>query len=846
MTAVAPASSEQPASSEWIESLLAELTLDEKVLLLGGADFWHTPPVARLGIPALQLSDGPSGARGEQSVGTTSVSFPCGSAIGATFDTEAAAKLGAALADECLDRGIHVLLGPTVNLHRHPLGGRHFECYSEDPTLSARLAVAYVRALQARGVAATVKHFVANDTEFQRHTISSDVAERALRELYHVPFEATVHDADAWAVMSSYNKINGTYAAEHETLLAGTLRGDWGFGGAVISDWFGTQSTAPSAIAGLDLEMPGPPVHYGSALIEAAESGEVALEVIDDHVRRLLTLAIRTGALSPTGDDGDGAWARPPATTTVAERRAVARELVSSSFVLLKNEGPVLPLELAPGQTLAVIGPNAMGTAIQGGGSARVNPEAVRSVFQALHDRLTPTGVHVVHERGCITWSSTPALEGAFRLEYFAGTGFDAEDFDPVVRHTDVARLGSFTWLGSPRSTDSGLSTGDWVMRAYVTVVPEDDGLWTFSLAQVGTARLLVDGAVVVDARGEQARGKGFFGFGSEEVFGAVELQQGRPHEVVIEYSKQAGMPLGGIVIGAIPPVASDDELLRRAEMLASKADAVVCVLGTSAEWETEGHDRSSMDLPGLQDQLVRRLVLANARTCVLVNAGSPVTMDWADDVAALGQIWFAGEQAGEGVTDVLLGEADPGGRLPTTVPRRLEDTPAFPYYPGSDGHAPYGEGLLVGYRHYDTRFVEPRFAFGEGLSFTTFALSDLEVRVVGSIGSEPLHPGFEGPALVRVEVTLHNTGDRTGSDVVQVYVHRLDRRSDEPEQQLRAFEKLSLGAGSSRQLVFELTERDFAGYHEDRGFVVEPGRYEVRVGRSSRAIAQVMLVELG
>jgi beta-glucosidase len=253
------------------------------------------------------------------------------------------------------------------------------------------------------------------------------------------------------------------------------------------------------------------------------------------------------------------------------------------------------------------------------------------------------------------------------------------------------------------------------------------------------------------------------------------------------------------------------------------------------------------MDLPGLQDHLVRRLVLANSRTCVLVNAGSPVTMDWADDVAALAQIWFAGEQAGEGVADVLLGDADPGGRLPTTVPRRIEDTPAFPYYPGSDGHAPYSEGLLVGYRHYDTRFVEPRFAFGEGLSFSTFALSDLDVGVVGSLGSEALHPGFEGPPLVRAAITVHNTGERTGSEVVQVYVHRLDRRSDEPEQQLRAFEKLTLEAGASREVVFQLSERDFAGYDEDRGgFVVEPGRYEVRFGRSSRAIAHVAMVDLG
>ncbi|MGO8877766.1 MAG: beta-glucosidase H [Acidimicrobiales bacterium] len=824
-----------------LQSLLAQLTLEEKVELLGGADFWHTTAIERLDIPALQLSDGPSGVRGERYVGTTSVSFPCGSAIGATFDTDAAASLAAVLADECLDRGVHVLLGPTVNLHRHPLGGRHFEAYSEDPILSARLAVAYVGALQARGVAATVKHFVANDTEFQRHTISSDVAERVLRELYEVPFEATVHDAGAWAVMSAYNKVNGAYAAEHDDLLTGRLREDWGFDGAVISDWFGTRSTLGSARAGLDLEMPGPPLHYGTRLLAAVQAGEVSESVIDAHVMRFLTLAERTGALA----EGSGVK-RAAAVSSVADRQAVARRLASASFVLLKNDGPILPFALEAGQTLAVIGPNAVDTAVQGGGSARVNPIDRRSVFQALHDRLVPAGVKVAYERGCITWSGTPPLEAELRLEYFSGTGFDAEDLEETVRHTDTASLGSFTWLGDPGPAGSGLRAGAWILRARTVIVPEDDGAWTFSLTQVGTARLFVDGTTVVEASGELAKGKGFFGFGSEEIFGTVELENGRPYEVVVEYAQQPGIPLGGLMIGAIPPVVSDSELLRRAETLASKADAVVCVVGTSAEWESEGYDRSSMDLPGLQDQLVRRLVLANPRTCVLVNAGSPVTMDWADDIAALAQIWFGGEQAGEGVADVLLGDTDPGGRLPMTIPRRIEDAPAFPHYPGADGHAPYGEGLLVGYRYYDTRWVEPRFCFGEGLSYTTFKLSGLDTVVLGNLQAEPLPAGLEGAPLALVGVTLKNTGTRRGSEVVQCYVHDLDRHSDEAEQQLKAFEKVTLEPRQTRRLQFALTERDFARYDEATGgWVASPGRYEIRLGRSCRSIQLMTLIEL-
>jgi len=825
--------------AERVDTLLASLTLEEKIEILSGADFWHTAAVERAAIPAMRLSDGPSGVRGERSVGTTSVSFPCGAAIGATFDIRAASKLADALADECLDRDVHVLLGPTVNLHRHPLGGRHFEAFSEDPVLSARLAVAYVRALQARGVAATVKHFVANDTEFERHTISSDVADRVLRELYYVPFEAAVHDGGAWAVMSSYNKLNGTYAAEHEGLLAQTLRSEWDFGGAVISDWFGTNSTAPSALAGLDLEMPGPPVHFGTRLAEAVAAGDVPEAVVDEHARHVLTLGVRTGAI-PAGRPRSGI------VSTVAERQALARELASSSFVLLKNRGRLLPLHLDQGASLAVIGPNAAVTAGQGGGSALVNPLGRRSVLEALRDRLTPLGIVVRHERGCITWATTPALEGEFRLEYYAGTGFGSEDFDGVVRHIDSATRGSFTWLGDPVPGGSTARSDSWVLRATTTLVPEDGGLWTFSLVQVGKARLLVDGATVVDARDDPSKGKGYFGFGSAEVSGTVQLTAGRGHEIVVEYSTTPGMPLGGLTIGAIPPVPSDEELMRRAEALAASADAVVCVVGTSPEWETEGRDRPAMGLRGLQDELVRRITVANPRTCVLVNAGSPVSMDWADDVPAVAQIWFGGEQAGEGAADVLLGHVDPGGRLPTTIPYRIEDTPAFPYYPGHNGHAPYGEGLLVGYRHYDTNGVEPRFCFGHGLSFTEFHLADLGATVLGRLRSSPLGPGLDGPPIVHTSFTVDNVGSRRGTEVVQCYVHAHDRRTGEPDQQLRAFEKLTLDPAATGRVEFRLTERDFARYDEQLGgWVAAPGRYEVRIGRSSRDLSLRTTIEL-
>jgi beta-glucosidase len=554
----------------------------------------------------------------------------------------------------------------------------------------------------------------------------------------------------------------------------------------------------------------------------------------------LLTLAIRTGAIP-------GGRPRSASASTVAERQALARELASSSFVLLKNDGPLLPFRLEPGATLAVVGPNAAGTPSQGGGSAQVNSVGRRSVLEALRDRLAPDGIAVVHEPGCITWSSTPALEGAFRLEYHAGTGFDSENFDAVVRHTDSAARGNFTWLGDPVPGGSAMLSDSWVVRVSTTLVPEDSGSWTFSLVQVGKARLLVDGDTVVDARDNPGKSTAYFGFASAEVSGTVELTAGEAHEVVVEYSTTPDLPLAGLMIGAIPPVPADDELMRRAEALAASADAVVCVVGTSPEWETEGHDRPSMELRGLQDELVRRITLANPRTCVLVNAGSPITMDWVNDVAAVAQIWFGGEQAGEGVADVLLGDVDPGGRLPTTIPYRIEDTPAFPYYPGRNGHMPYGEGLLVGYRHYDTIGAQPRFCFGHGLSFTAFQLTGLDAAVVGPLRSGLLSPGLEAQPIVHASVVVENVGNRRGSEVVQCYVHALDRRPGEPDQQLRAFEKVTLDPAAIGRVVFGLSERDFARYDEQlAGWVTAPGSYEIRIGRSSRDLRLRAILELG
>ncbi|NNL66737.1 MAG: glycoside hydrolase family 3 protein, partial [Myxococcales bacterium] len=364
---------------------LAKLTLAEKAGLLGGAELWRTRPVPRLGIPRLKVSDGPTGVRGSGlSGGATAACFPCGSAIGATFDPALAGRLGAALADEARTKGAHVVLGPTVNLHRHPFGGRHFECYSEDPWLSSRLAVAFIRGVQEAGVGACVKHFVCNDSEFERHTIDSQVDERTLRELYLAPFEAAVREADVASVMGAYNRVNGSFACEHPGLLRRILKEEWGFRGFVVSDWFATQSTAASVAGGLDLEMPGPPRHLDEKLLAAVEAGEVSEAQVDEAAGRLLDALVRWGALDPDADtsqDAERAVDRP-------EHRALAREIACESIVLLKNEGPVLPLRAESIGRLALIGPSAGVAALQGGGSSRVNPHRAVSALAGLRARL--------------------------------------------------------------------------------------------------------------------------------------------------------------------------------------------------------------------------------------------------------------------------------------------------------------------------------------------------------------------------------------------------------------------------------------------------------------------------
>jgi beta-glucosidase len=792
-----------------IERLLGQLDLDEKARLCAGASLWRGHPVPRLGIPALRVTDGPNGARGSHfGGGATAACFPCGSALAATWSPALVEAVGVALGEEARTKRAHVLLGPTVNMHRTPLGGRHFEGYSEDPLLAARTAAAFVRGVQSRGVAACVKHFVANDSEFERMTISSELDERTLREIYLPPFEAALREAGAWSVMTAYNGLNGPTCSANAELLIRLLRDEWGWGGVAMSDWYGTKDTVASARHGLDLEMPGPPRFFGAELAAAVRRGEVDEKCVDEKVRRVLRLLARTGALDEAGEP------EPEQALDRAEHRALARRAASEAIVLLRNEGAMLPLGRESVRRLAVIGPNARRTTLQGGGSSRVSPHYHTNVEDALRAALG-AGVEIVYAEGCTNFRRLPVLEAVeLELKAFASTDLSGAPLsERRVRRPD------FTWLGSDAPVPNGRPFS---VRLSGTLVPEASGVHRFSLTCVGRARLFVDDELVVDGWSAPERGDSYFGFGNAEVIGEIALAAGRAVELVVEHAKES-TGVGGLRVGYHAQAEGDP--VAQAAALARSADAAVVVIGLDAEWESEGGDRTSLALPGRQDELVAAVCAAQPRTAVVVNAGAPVELPWAEAAPALVWAWYGGQEAGNAVADVLLGAADPGGRLPTTLPRRLADVACHALadervYPGRGGKVVYAEGVLMGYRHFDAHRVEPRFPFGHGLSYARFEYGALAVA-----GDE-----------VRLE--LRNAGARAGGEVVQLYVAPIAAGPSRPPQQLAAFAKVELVPGEAKTVVLRPDPRAFSCWDaKQRAWRRAPGVYELRAGRSSRAI---------
>jgi beta-glucosidase len=812
-----------------LDALIEEMTLDEKASLTAGDDLWSTVAIDRVGIPKVRVTDGPNGARGPSvpgSASATAACVPCGAALGATWDVTLVRRVGEMLGEEARTKACRVLLAPTVNIQRSPLAGRNFECYSEDPLLSGRLAVAFIRGVQSKGVATTVKHFAGNEAEFERMTISSVIDERTLREIYLVPFELAVREGGTLGLMTSYNRLNGEYTNNREDLLAGVVRGEWGYEGFVISDWFAAAQTVPAAVAGLDLEMPGPRRALGARLADAVRAGHLDEEVVDTTVRRLLHVFDRVGALDDPADVEITSVDRP-------EHRALAREAAIGATVLMKNEG-VLPFDLTKARSIAVIGPNARRAQIMGGGSASLDVHYRISPLDAIRE-CVGDDVEVVYERGCEIDRTVPALGSESLRRADGSPGLDVEFFaDPdlagAVAHRGHVGQSRLLFLGSPHET---LPAEGFSLRATGSLVAEDPGPHTFTLVQAGRARLALDGDVVLDGFAEPPPpGSDFFGLGSEEVTADVDLEAGQTVDVEIEYSTRESAVVHGVKIGCRRPVPPD--LMDRAESVARAADVVVVVVGTNDDWESEGHDRTTMALPGRQDELTRRVLACNRNTAVVLNTGAPVTMPWLDAAGAVLQMWFGGQEMAHALVDVLTGQADPGGRLPTTFPERLEHNPTYGNFPGEYGEVRYGEGLLVGYRWYTTRRLPTALPFGHGLSYSTFDLSDV------GLSSSTFAPGD----TLTATVTVTNTGARAGSEVVQCYVAPIDAEVTRPAFELKAFAKAHLGPGERQTVELVLDDRSFAHWDPSRsGWRVDPGRYEVRLGRSCADLGHALPV---
>lgn len=802
-----------------IEGLLQQMTLEEKVSLLSGVDLWHTAAIDRLGIPSIKVTDGPNGARGGGSLvaGVKAACFPAEILLAATWNTSLVERVGQALAQEVKTKRAQVLLAPTVNIHRSPLSGRNFECFSEDPYLTARLATAYIEGVQSQGIGATVKHYVCNDSEFERNSISSEVGERALREIYLPPFKAAVQEAKTWAVMASYNKINGTFASENSYTLIDILRNEWGFEGVTMSDWYGTKSTVPSVNNGLDLEMPGPALYRGEKLLQAVADGDVSEAMVDEHVRHILCWIAKMD-VSTQREEPEQALNSP-------EHRALIREAATEGIVLLKNQGNVLPLKREQLKSIAIIGPNAKTARIMAGGSAQINPHYAVTPYDGI---VAAVGQHVQvgYEQGCSNYKLLPLLdtdslsldstgkEHGFVVSYFNNTDFSGS---PVAVADNPSS--ELMWFGQ---VPAGVNPLNFSARFAAHFTPRESGVYSFGLASAGLSRLLIDGQEIIDNWTHQTPGQAYLGMGSTEVTSTVTLNAGQQYALTIEY-KVGDTPITAVHLGCQPPTPAD--ALERAARLAASSDVALVFVGLSSEWESEGFDRPNMDLVGEQNELVRRVAAANENTVVILNTGSPVTMPWIAKVAAVLEAWYTGQECGNAIADILFGDVNPSGKLSQTFPELVEDNPAYINYPGENGKVYYGENLFVGYRYYDAKGIAPLFPFGYGLSYTTFEYSSLRLSTQ-EIGPDD---------TLQVSIDVTNTGHVTGKEIVQLYVADLQSRLRRPDKELKAFTKVRLEPGERQTVTFSIG-RDALAYFDDskHQWVAEAGEFEILVGASA------------
>ncbi|KAF2832127.1 hypothetical protein CC86DRAFT_280780 [Ophiobolus disseminans] len=818
-----------------VDTILQSLTLEEKISLLAGKDFWETVPVKEKGVPSIKTSDGPNGARGETFTGgTRAACFPAAVCSAASWSPEFAHKIGNALAEETRTKSARVLLAPTMCNHRHPLGGRNFESFSEDPLLAGKMAANVVKGVQGQGIAATIKHFTANEQETDRLTVDEIVSERALREIYMKPFEITVKEANPWGVMTAYNKVNGTHADSHQFLLKQVLRGEWGWKGLVMSDWGGTNSTADALNAGLDLEMPGPTKFRTiEAVVEAVKKGEVTEQTITERAKNVLQLIEKVGGFANPEI--------PPEKSIVNPAHCkLIRDVAGQGITLLKNDNNILPLreDDVKGKTIGLFG-LAKEALIHGGGSASLN----------AHYRITPEeglkaaygdSVTFKYAKGAHTYRLLPPLSDHC-TDLQGNDGWTMQQFYPVNLNKPVKTTHKIK--GSIFSPLLDNEAKDRAVKLSATFVPSETGSHYFGCSGLGPTSITVNGGLIFEQRNNSPDPMGFLLGGNPEKEFTVSFKAGESYKIEIFSKPPAGSSSWGILeglpafrMGFMNATEHDLDLLTEARDLANEADIAIVFTGHTPAWETEGQDQQTFNLPrdGSQDKLVSTVASINKKTIVVNSTGVAIAMPWLSNVSALIQAWFPGQEAGNAIADIISGAVNPSGRLPISWPKRIEDAPAYGNFPGEvkDGQriVRYEEGVFVGYRHYDRVSKDTLyFPFGFGLSYTTFSLFSGHV-------AQPSASSF------KATIAAKNTGKIAGSTVVQLYVGRKHQAQEHPIKTLAAFKKVFVQPGDQKsvELCFEL--KDFAYFDEgEKKWKVDRGEYDFSFGQSVAHVESVV-----
>lgn len=792
-----------------VEALLAQLTLDEKIQLLAGAPSgFDSQGVPRLGIPAIRMADGPIGVRAGRSN-----SYPVGVNLGASFDTDLARRFGAALGGDARAKGKHAILAPCIGVTRFPLGGRNFETLGEDAWLNARLAVATVQGIQSAHAIPAVKHFAANDQEWHRWNNNAVLDDRTLHETHLLPFEATVKEADAWMFMSSYNKVNGAHMSENRPLLLDILKTRWGFRGLVVSDWSSVHSTVDAANNGLDIEMPRP-VWFGDKLLAAVRAGQVSPTVIDDKVRRHL----RVRFLADVFDDPDPKVDDTRVHTQV--RRDLAREMAVKSMALLKNDG-LLPLAPATLKTLAVIGPNAATARLGGGGSSGVGPWITISPLQGFRDALAPHteittahGVLLDHFKPVTipaNFFRTPDGARGLRAEYFS-----TDNFQGAPAYTRIDPSVDFSW--GHNGPGQPVGPYNFSVRWTGTFTPDQTRDYDLSLSADDHGTLYLDDRRVA-GQGDPV---------------TLRLEAGRAYKLRLDYKQgggNAGLRLGWRDLAD----RSQYPDIPAAVATARAADAAILCVGLSATQEKEGTDLPGFELANDQAALIEQVLDAQPNTVVVIYGGVPVLLKpWLAKARAVVAAFYPGQEGGAALADLVLGAKNFSGRLPFSYIQDRSESPGFLNYQNRDLQVPYAEGVFVGYKYYDAHNITPVYPFGHGLSYTTFAYSQLEAKKTG-------------PAAYEVTLNVTNTGKVIGDEIVQLYIEPKQSRLPRPVRELKAFARVpDLAPGETRTVTLSLGERAFAYYDPEKAdWIAEPGRYIIHAAASSRDLRAATEVHL-